>query len=39
MDDGSTYIPKNGKTCFTCEISTHVSQEDAIKLIELFKTK
>lgn len=39
MDDGSTYIPKNGKTCFTCEISTHVSKENAIELIEFFKEK
>lgn len=39
MDDGSTYINKNGKTCFSCEISTHVPEIDALELIDLFKEK
>jgi hypothetical protein len=39
MDDGSTYIPKQGKTCFSCEISTHIPEKDALELIELFKEK
>ncbi len=39
MDDGSTYIPKRGKTCFSCEISTHIPEKDALELIELFKEK
>lgn len=39
MDDGSTYISKNGKTCFTCEISTHVTEIEANKLIQFFKEK
>lgn len=39
MDDGSTYINKHGKTCFSCEISTHIPEKDALELINLFKEK
>lgn len=38
MDDGSTYVSKSDRG-FTVEFSTHVSESDALKLIELFKQK
>lgn len=39
MDDGSTYIPKQTVARFTCEISTHVPEENALELIQFFKDK
>lgn len=39
MDDGSTYISKKYECDFTCEISTHIPEEDAKALVEMFKTK
>lgn len=39
MDDGSTYINKQGKKAFSCEISTHIPENNALELIELFKEK
>lgn len=38
MDDGSTYVSKTDRT-FTTEISTHISKEEALELIDLFKEK
>ena len=38
MDDGSTYVSKSDKT-FTVEISTHITEEEALELIDLFKEK
>lgn len=38
MDDGSTYVSKSDKG-FTVEFSTHVPEEEANQLIEMFKTK
>lgn len=38
MDDGCTYVSKTGKT-FTAEISTHIPENDAQELIDLFKEK
>lgn len=38
MDDGCTYVSKIGKT-FTAEISTHIPENDAQELIDLFKEK
>ena len=39
MDDGSTYIGKKNIYAFTCEISTHIPEEDANKLIDMFRNK
>ena len=38
MDDGSTYVSKTDKG-FAAEISTHISENDADALIEMFFTK
>lgn len=38
MDNGCTYVSKTGKT-FTAEISTHIPENDAQELIDLFKEK
>lgn len=39
MDDGSTYIGKKNIYAFTCEISTHIPEKDANKLIDMFRSK
>ena len=38
MDDGCTYVSKTDRT-FTDEISTHIPENDAQELIDLFKEK
>jgi len=38
MDDGSTYVSKTDKG-FTVEISTHIPENDALQLIDLFNDK
>lgn len=38
MDDGSTYVSKSDRG-FTVEFSTHISENDAQDLIQLFKEK
>lgn len=38
MDNGSTYVSKTDK-CFTAEISTHIPEDDADALIEMFSSK
>ena len=38
MDDGCTYVSKTNRT-FTAEISTHIPENDAQELIDLFKEK
>lgn len=38
MDDGSTYVSKTDR-CFTAEISTHIPEDDANALIEMFSSK
>lgn len=38
MDDGCTYVSKTDRT-FTAEISTHIPENDAQELIDLFKEK
>ena len=39
MDDGSTYINKNREKTFSCEISTHIPESDALDVINYFKSK
>lgn len=39
MDDGCTYIQKNREKTFSTEISTHIPEQDALELIEMFKDK
>jgi hypothetical protein len=38
MDDGCTYVSKTDRT-FTAEISTHIPEDEAMELVELFKSK
>lgn len=36
MDDGCTYIYKNREKCFSCELSTHIPENEAIDLCKYF---